>query len=208
MRGEVPKALGSPRGTGQNPCDRRQVALAWWMAMARLAPDAAALRLILDDLQSTVARQIAVGEAMDEKAAAILRFNAIYLGLGLTAVSFALRQGFPPWTLAYPWYLLGALAIGLLLASISFAIKAYTVTEFFIGLRAADLGSAAIEEISAVFHRRAAIDRYAEGANANGRNLDHTSRWLAAALRTMGPGVGVLAFAAAALIISGNTYGG
>src|SRR5882724_9223662 len=94
-----------------------------------MGADLPSARLLFQETKALLERGLAVGGHVDDKAANLVTFNALLLGLLATASTIAAPARPKAWLLA-------SLAPGplLLFASMLCAIQAYRPTDYFVGL--------------------------------------------------------------------------
>lgn len=153
----------------------------WHLAMSELN----SLRLMLNDLERSMATQVAKARHMDDKASGIVRFNTVFLGL-LVAGASMLEVG-PRLSQWAGIVLLGG--VGFLLASTLLAVHSYRVTEYRFGLDSDRLRDAARVRPDEASYLVAAIEGYGAGVAANRGSLDRVGRLLDGALAGVVPGV-------------------
>lgn len=161
-----------------------------------------ALERLFEEAHRTVEKQLRVGESVDAKAAEILRFDAIVLGVVMTGASLTLRSGLLSTT---PAWIVGLFALGfvLLVASTLFAVRCYRLAESRLGVQPDDLVRARVEGATEEEVLDAGLRGYAEGIRRNARSIDAAARRLRAALRTLWFGLATLAAATTILMILG-----
>lgn len=154
-------------------------------------------RDVLDGLHAeavrTLQRQMATVEDLDSKATAVLRFNALVIGLTVSAAAIAAR-GLIDGTVLPNWIpvmlLLGALTIAV---STLLALLAYEVTKLAIGMRAADMTQvidSGMEHLDFLEH---IVHTYADAVQRNRAAVDRTASRLRLALWTLQVGLVQLA---------------
>lgn len=161
-----------------------------------------ALERLFEEARITVEKQIQVGESVDGKAADLLRFEALLLGILLTGASLALRAGIVP---RIPLWLTGSfvVAFGLLVASTLLAIRSYEVREVHLGVHADDLVGARVEEAEEEEILDASLRGYADGIRRNGASLDAAAERLDASVRVLWLGLLALSVATGILMVLG-----
>lgn len=160
------------------------------------------LERLFEEAIRTVEKQIRVGESVDGKAADLLRFEALLLGILLTGTSLALRTGIVP---RIPLWLTGffVVAFGLLVASTLLAIRSYEVREVHLGVHADDLVGARVEEAEEEEILDASLRGYAHGIRRNGASLDAAAERLDASVRVLWLGLLALSVATGILMVLG-----
>lgn len=162
-----------------SPVERRRFISPPWPR--RVVPDIETLRLMLADLERTVRTQITTGEQIDEKAARIIGWNGLLLGLFVTAASIAFENGA---SASMPWWIpgTGGLALLGLLVSVWFAVRTYRATEYRIGLEPADVVQALEFDIDEHRHLQEAIHAYSSAHDDNKASIDKSSKSFQVAL--------------------------
>lgn len=146
-------------------------------------------------------RGLAVGSKVDDKAANLVTFNAVVLGLLATGFTVAAPLQVPPWALV-------ALCLGplLLVASMLCALHSYRPTEYAVGLAAADLTMASSLAASEGRVLQAALRAYGNGIGQNQAHLAAKSLWVRRSLGLLAAGLG-LTISSTAFIIPFLAWG-
>lgn len=167
-------------------------------------PGARKLRRLDEESRRNLEHHIAVGNDLDEKASEVFRFNALVIGVVVSAASILLKWGGTDLTLE-DWVLM-TLLFGLfsLLFSLIFAITAYWVTEYAVGLRSEDILNALDEQFEPSALLDAIAFRQAKGAILNRINVDKTAKRLKIALSLLV--VGLLGLIASATGLLAYNY--
>lgn len=157
-------------------------------------------RDVLDGLHAegvrTLERQMALGEDLDTKASQLLRFNALVIGLTVSLVAIALQgeaatTAVPVWTLGI--FLVG---VGAVVASTLFALLAYEVTTYVLGMRADELREVLRVELSSRAFLERLVLTYASALEGNRGSLDVTASRLKVALWLLLLGIAFLGLSA------------
>jgi hypothetical protein len=162
-------------------------------------PTGKAIERLHEEAKDTVASEVELGQAIDDKASEVLRFNALLIGIVATGVSIAtrLRSTAPD---AGVVVVATSLGTGLLVVSTALAILAYHGTRFRLGTRADDLERVATTEATEEDILLSSFRGHAESIRVNRATLDRASRRLRGSLWTLLLGLTVL-FAATATIM-------
>lgn len=99
--------------------------------------DIEALRLAYDDAKGVLNQQVDRLDDMDDKAASILRLDALLLGLLLTAGSIAARSDSVSLSGLLNWWL--GVGAALLVLSLLAAATSYIITEAWVGIGPTDI---------------------------------------------------------------------
>lgn len=170
-------------------------------------PDAelAKLRRLDRESRRNIEHHIAVGNDLDEKASEVFRFNALLIGVVASATSILLQWAgselvVKDWVI---FTLLGGLL--LLLVSLIFAIAAYGVTKYAVGLRSEDI----LRGLDEAFERKELLDSIAftqaQQAIANRKNVDRTATRLETSLALLVLGLLGLIISATGLLYHNYT---
>lgn len=136
--------------------------------------------------------------AFDEKAATLLRFNVLLLGVVVTLASVAARLGVP--VRGSPLAALGFVAgVASLLVSTLSTIVAYRNLQWDIGLRAESLRQAMGYEATERTILRASLSTYTSAMAHNASRIDKALDWLDRALATLMLGLVLLSGSSIAL---------
>lgn len=161
-----------------------------------------ALERLFEEARRTVDKQIQVGEGLDARAAELLRFEALLLGIVLTGVSVVLRTQAVP---HMPWWLTGCLltAFSLIVTSTLLAVRSYELREVHFGVHSNDLVSARVGRAAEEEVMDAALRGYAQGIQRNGDSLDAASERLDLSVRLLWLGLVALSLATVILMLLG-----
>lgn len=138
-------------------------------------PDKETLRLMIKDLGRTIQTQISTGEHIDEKAARIIGWDGLLLGLGLTGASLSLRDGDAAPNIPFLSLLMGSIGLLAILISVFQAINAYRATEYHPGLKSNKIVEALAYEVVEEEHLEIAIQDYADAIDKNKTSIDQSS---------------------------------
>lgn len=158
--------------------------------------DVAVLERLLAEANRVIARQISTGEDLDSKASDLLGFNALVIGIVLSATALTYRApvttaGVPPWILIVAGAGLAAIGISTLLA-----LLAYEVTRYGIGMRARSLRQVLDVDMEEREFLQRLVRTYADVLEGNREPLDRTADRLRGALWTLLGGLVLLGAAA------------
>lgn len=155
---------------------------------------------VLDGLheegRETLERQMRTGEDLDSKASDLLRFNAILIGVVVSAMALTLRSGLDVPSL--PVWLVGVAGTGVALVGLStlLSILAYEVTEYGVGLRTRSLRGILGDDPGPQEFQERLVRTYADIIEGNRTPLDKTADRLKLALWTLLAGLAFLGLAA------------
>lgn len=144
----------------------------------------------------TLERQMSMGEDLDTKASQLLRFNALVIGLLVSVVALSvggdsIAPAVPVWTTAL--FLLG---VGAVTVSTLFALLAYEITTYVLGIRADELREVLRLGIPTGEFLKRLVLTYASALEGNRSSLDGTATRLKAALWFLLLGVALLGVSA------------
>lgn len=161
-------------------------------------------RILFEEARGTVQVQGSTIEAIDEKAAQLLRFNALLVGLVATGTTLFLNTAGP----AMGSFGLAALVVGLagLVASTCLAILAFRTKEFRTGLDARDLTSAVEIDPSQASILKEATRAHAKAIVENSKSIERAIRRIGAALWTLLCAIGALTLATTSLLLNNGQW--
>lgn len=147
-------------------------------------PTVPALELLFDEARHVLEVQMDAVDAFDAKAATLLRFNVLLLGVVVTVVSIAARLdvGIRGSNLAALGFVAG---VASLLVSTLSAIVAYRNLQWSIGLRAESLRGTMGYQATERTILRAGLSAYTRAMTHNASRLDEALDWLDRALATL-----------------------
>lgn len=155
-------------------------------------PTLAGLRFLFDEARHVLDAQRDAIDAFDEKAARLLRFDALLLGLVLTAASLMARAGWMgrqlhPFTIGY------GLGVACLVVSAVTTVVAYRRLRWNMGLRAESLRRALGYEADEEALLVASLQAYTRAMARNSSTTDHAAKWLDRGLAALLSGIIILA---------------
>lgn len=130
-------------------------------------------RILFQETKALLERGLAVGGHVDDKAANLVTFNALLLGLLATAFKVAAPAKPPAWFLA-------ALLPGpfLLLFSTLSAIRAYRPIEYAVGLSSLGIETALLHPTKEVDLLASAAHAYLQASDLNASRLQRRAVWV------------------------------
>lgn len=161
----------------------------------------AVLEKLFGETKDLLEAQREVGARIDSQASQILRFNAILIGLLVTAASVGVRLGagaLPRDTTAVAGYSGGAV---LLVVSTMFGVLCYRNPVYRVGLQPDEVRAMLDQSIDGRNLLRRAVVAYTKGVEKSQRSLDTTIVRLEAALWSLVASLGLLLVSTAIMIL-------
>jgi hypothetical protein len=148
-----------------------------------MGADLPSARLLFQEAKDLLAHGVAVGARIDDKAANLVTFNSVVLGLLATAFTLSPWQ-VPPWLLALSWS-----GPAFLLGSVFCALRAYHPTEYALALSARSVDEAASYDTKERDFLAAATHAYRAGTARNAKRVREKVAWLRRSLRLLVAGL-------------------
>ncbi|MEA3202648.1 MAG: hypothetical protein QOI63_314 [Thermoplasmata archaeon] len=166
-----------------------------------MGADLPSSRLLFQEAKDLLERGLSIGGRIDDKAANLVTFNAVVLGLLATAFTLAAPARPKGWSLAglFPGPLF-------LFASMLCAVRAYRPTEYAAGLSSPTIQAALANETKEKDLLGAAIHAYGQAFELNAARLRRRTLWVRRSVLLLAAGL-VLSTGSAAFIIFVDPWG-
>lgn len=166
-------------------------------------PTVPALHLLFDEARHVLEAQMDAVDAFDEKAATLLRFNVLLLGVLVTLVSIVAQLDVR--IRGSTFAILGFVAgVASLLVSTLSAIVAYRNLQWNIGVRAESLRGTMGYEADERTILRAGLSAYTRAMTHNASRIDEALDWLDRALATLM--LGLLLLSGSSIVLWMGTF--